>query len=137
MEQINVDQAAPSEAPAAQEVAPVVSNGPDVAIPQVEKPSEPVAEPPVAKPIEAEEKPDEVAVELKKEEAQPTLEAPPSEPVAPEALAAPAQEAAPSAKEPPSDDVLIARLGEVLKTVDLGVMTGKMASIYHLGSYKH
>ncbi|KAL4549609.1 hypothetical protein Ndes2526B_g04612 [Nannochloris sp. 'desiccata'] len=127
MNQLNVDQVPPSEARAAQEVASVVLNAPDVVIPQVEKPAEPVAEAPVENPIEPEKMAPEVSEEPKKKEAQPAPEASHSEPAtAPEASAEPAQEAAPSAKGPQSDDVLVARLGEVLKTVDLGVTTEKM-----------
>jgi hypothetical protein len=129
MEQLNVDQVPPREAPAAQEVAPVVSNELDVAIPQVEKPEEPVAEAPVENLTEAEERAAKVSEEPVNEEAQPALKAPPNEPEAREAPAEPAQKTVISPQSPPTDDVLVARLGEVLKTVDLGVTTGKICCI--------
>jgi len=131
MDQINVDQVPPSEAPVAQEVAPVVCNEPDAAITHVKSPEDPAAEALVENPIEAEKKAPEVLAELKKEEPpQPEPEAPPNESAALEGSGEPAQEAAPSAKEVPSDDVLVARLSEVLKTVDLGVTTGEIVSLY-------
>jgi outer membrane biosynthesis protein TonB len=139
MDQVNIDQVPPSEGPAAQEVAPLVCNAPDTAIAQVENPAKPAAEAPVENPIEAEKKAPEVSEkpEKEKEEAQAAPEVPPNESVPPEASAEPAQEAAPSAKELPSDDVLVARLGEVLKTVDLGVTTGELVSLYRLKSYEY